>query len=614
MAAVADRWRWSIVVAVPVALAAVLAWRGGLTARPDVVVAAADPFTLDPQKMSWQQELRLGRALFETLVRPDPDTSSPLPGVAERWDLSPDGRTWTFHLRPDARWSDGSPVTSEDFREAWMRLMLPDMAADYSGFALEVDGAQEFFDWRARELAHYADHVDSGKGAASAEAAQALWGKTRDEFDSMVGLSCPDERTYVVRLRRPIPYWLDLAGFATMSPVHRPSLATAMSINPATGAIEVDPRWTKPGRLVSNGPLMLTAWEYQRRVRLEPNPHYWAKERVLPRSVETRSYEDNNTAVLAFESGAIDWIADVTVDYRADMAAEARAGRRTDLHVLPAFGTDYFQFNCRERLPDGRANPFVDPRVRRAFAMAVDKRILVESITRMHERVADSLTPEGSIPGYEPPPGLRYDPVAAKALLAEAGWVDRDGDGVVQNDAGDPFPTVDILFSTSSTRYGAMALALRDMWRDALGVQVEVLGKDTKFFRDDLKRGQFLVARGGWFGDYGDPATFLELLRTGDGNNDRKYSSPKFDGLLEAAAKEIDPARRLAILREAETLVVQEDLPLLPICRFVNVFMYEPSRLEGISVHPRNEQDLARMSPRRGDPSATTPQAEEPAP
>ncbi len=523
----------------------------------------------------------------------------PVPGAAESWDVSPDGRTWTFHLRPDARWSDGSQVTSGDFRDAWMRLMLPDMAADYSAFALEVDGAQAFFEWRSKALSEYAAAIESGERSPSGEAATALWEKTREQFDERVGLSCPDDLTLVVRLRRPIQYWLDLAGFATMSPVHRPSLAAALSINPTTGAVEVDPRWTKPGRLVSNGPFMLTAWEYQRRVRLEPNPQYWDRDRVLPRSVETRSYEDNNTAVLAFESGAIDWIADVTVDYRADMAAEVRAGHRTNLHVLPAFGTDYFQFNCRERLPDGRANPFVDPRVRRAFAMAVDKRILVENITRMHERVADSLTPEGSIPGYEPPPGLASDPAAAKALLAEAGWVDRDGDGVVQDAAGDPFPTVDILFSTSSTRYGAMALALRDMWRDALGVQVEVLGKDTKFFRDDLKRGQFLVARGGWFGDYGDPATFLELLRTGDGNNDRKYSSPRFDALLEAAAVEIDPIRRLDILRQAEALVVQDDLPLLPICRFVNVFMYDPSELEGISVHPRNEQDLARIAPRR---------------
>lgn len=593
MAGAARGWRLGAIAALPLLAAAYFGWRGGWTDRPEIVVVAADPFTLDPQKMSWQQELRLGRALFETLVRPDPDTSLPVPGVAERWDVSADGRDWTFHLRPDARWSDGSSVTAEDFRQAWLRLMLPDTAADYSGFALEVDGAQEFFNWRAAALA---DYQKRPAGERNAEAAAALWKATEEAFARLVGLTAPDPATFVVRLRRPIPYWLDLAGFATMSPVHRPSLAKATSLDAATGMAAVDPLWTKPGRLVSNGPFELTAWEYQRRVRLEPNPHYWDRARVKPASVETRSYEDNNTAVLAFESGGIDWIADVTVDYRADMAAEVRAGERTNLSVLPAFGTDYFQFNCRERLPDGRANPFADPRVRRAFALAVDKSVLTERITRMHERVADSLTPEGAIPGYEPPPGLGYDPLAARALLSEAGWVDRNGDGLVESiTTGEPFPTIDILFSNSSTRYGGMALALRDMWRDALGVQVEVLGKDTKFFRDDLKRGQFFIARGGWFGDYGDPATFLELLRTGDGNNDRKYSSQRFDSLLEAAANEADQTKRLAILREAEALVVQEDLPLLPICRFVNVFMYEPSRLGGVSVHPRNEQDFAQF-------------------
>jgi oligopeptide transport system substrate-binding protein len=154
---------------------------------------------------------------------------------------------------------------------------------------------------------------------------------------------------------------------------------------------------------------------------------------------------------------------------------------------------------------------------------------------------------------------------------------------------------VDLLYSTNAPRYKNISLALRDMWQRELGVRVELRGKENKFFKEDLKRGNFMIGRGGWYGDYGDPTTYLEMCRTGDGNNDRGYSNPAVDDLLEQASGEPDPQRRLELLAECERIIVEQDVPLLPLCQYVQVYMYEPGQLTGLSQHPRLIQYLWQM-------------------
>ena len=558
--------------------------------RADVVYAnTSENFTLDPQRLSYQHDVRTSRSLFEGLVNVEGEHGTPEAAVAVSWQRGEDGRTWTYRLRDDARWSNGAPVTSHEFIYAWRRAILPDLAADYTGFFLSIEGAKDFFEWRVKALAEFA------KSPGGADAADKLWKETESRFATQVGLSAPDDHTLVVKLARPVAYWLDLCAFPAMFPVYPPLVESFTRINPRTAQLEQDPGWTKGGVLVSNGPYQLVQWRPKRSMRFEKNPYYWNAAHVSSQTIESIPIEDPNTAVLAFENGDIDWLTDTIVEYRGDMFDEAKRGLRKNLHVLDAFGTDFFSFNCRPKLADGRTNPFANPAVRRAFTLAVDKATIVNNITRLDETVATTFIPPDSIPGYQTPAGLPFDPIKARAELAEAGWKDRDNDGVVENESGEKFPTVEIMYSAGSPRYRDMAGALSAMWSETLHIQSAPRSRDPLGYKDALKQGDFMIARGGWYGDYGDPTTWLDLCRTGDGNNDRKYSSTEFDALLDKAANELDPARRFQILQDAERIITERDLPMIPICHYVTVYMYDPARLTGLSRHPRLEQYLGRL-------------------
>jgi len=568
-------------------------------------VNGSDVSTLDLQRMSWIPDMRVARLLFEGLVRQDVlDRTMPtIPGVAESWEVSADGRTYRFHLRADARWSNGSPVTADQFVYSWRRAMLPDSAADYTGMFLLIRGGQDFFDWRVRAL------NDLAAGRGPFKTAESLWAETESRFERTVGLHARDERTLEVVLERPVPYFLDLCAFPPFYPVYPPLVRAYESLDPRTGRLLTERGWTKPPRLVSNGPFRLVSWRFKREMRFERNEHYWDQGRIAIDSISIPTIDDPNAAVLAFRTGAVDWVSDVIPGYRGQMLEQKRAfyeahadryeelrsqgmdqiqidrllgpDPRLNIHAFGAFATYFWNFNCSPLLADGRANPLADARVRRALAMAIDKRVIVEQIRRVGDRVAHSLVPPGSIPGYEPPEGIGFDPAAARRLLAEAGYADPSQLG-----------TIRLLFNKDSG-HDLIAQSIARNWQDDLGISVRLQQKELKVFKEDLKEHDFITARGGWFGDYGDPTTFLAINRTGDGNNDRNYSNPAFDALLDEARVELDPARRMQILSEAERIIVEQDLPLVPIFHYSQVRLFDATRITGISSHPRQTQMLA---------------------
>lgn len=575
-----------------------------------VFVNRGDVSTLDVQQMSWLQDFRVAGLLLEGLTRHDlasPELA-PAPGVAGRWDTSPDGLTYTFHLRPDARWSNGDPVTAEDFIASWRRSLLPENGADYARLFHLIRGGRDFYQRRAGALARFAgDRSVGDRGRAAAD----LWCRTLEDFSNSVGLSAPDPLTLRVELEHPVPYFLDLTAFAAFYPQHAGSVREAERVDPESGAVRTDPAWCGAGRLLSNGPFVLESWRFKREMRLVRNEHYWDAGSVGPRTIAIPSIADGNAQVVAFRTGVVDWTSDVTPAYRGEMLRQKEAfyaeqggeverlraagvgpieidrrlpaDPRSCIHALPSFGTYFYNFNCRPFLADGRANPFADRRVRRAFALTVDKAGITRSVRRAGEPVAGTLIPPGSLGGYESPRGLGFDPPAARALLSEAGYPGGKG-----------LPVIELLFNAEGEHDQIAQAAAKD-WALHLGVSVRLVQKEVRSFREDVKKGNFMVSRASWFGDYGDATTFLDIHRTGDGNNDRGYSSDGYDALLARAEREPDAALRRKMLSEAERMLVEDDLPFVPLFHYAQVYLFDAHAIEGISDHPRQVQQLWRV-------------------
>jgi len=566
-----------------------------------------DVTTLDLQRMSWMQDFRVAKILWEGLVRQDVFSHDyAIRGAAaQRWEESADGTRYTFYLRPEAKWSNGEPLKASDFVYSWRRALLPEAASDYVGQVQLVKGGAAFTAWRGEAVAAFAkDKTIKDRPAAAA----ALWRETLAKFDELVGMRALDDHTLVVELERPTPYFLDMICLATFYPVYPPLIERFESLDPETGQRKFESGWTKPPYLISNGPFKLTLWRFKRDMRLEANEFYWNRAALNIESIAIPSVADGNAAVLAFKSGAVDWTTDVTPEYKSDMLADKRrfyqehqreydalvargldqieidrhlpSDPRKNIHAIPAFGTYFYNFNCLPKLRDGRDNPFFDARVRKAFSMAIDRKSICDNVRRTGEPPAGSLIPPGSIGGYTSPKGVVYDPAGARKLLAEAGYPDPSR-----------FMTVQILFNKDAG-HDKIAQAVAKNWQQNLGVSVSLEQKEVTIIRDDLKNANYMVSRGSWYGDYGDPTTFLDLSRTGDGNNDRKYSNAKFDALLDRAAMERDTQRRLDILAEAERMLVEDELPVLPIFHYAQIYLFDADRVSGLSAHPRQDQKL----------------------
>lgn len=272
----------------------------------------------------------------------------------------------------------------------------------------------------------------------------------------------------------------------------------------------------------------------------------------------------------------------------------AQARQRADIHPYRAFGTYYYNINCRPRLWDGRPNPFADPRVRRAFSLAVDRAALVDHVTRRGEPPATTLVPPGVIPDYPSVEGMGFDPGRAQTELAAAGYPGGRG-----------FPRVRLLYSTDGP-HGLIAESIAGMWRRTLGVSVRLAGKEVQSFREDKKNQVFMIARASWYGDYLDPTTFLDTLRRENGNNDSAFADDAYEALLDAAEAEHHPGARLSRLAEAERYLVNEAAPIIPLYGFVHIAAFDPARAEGLNVNARMVLSLKDVTLRDNEGTSAT--------
>ena len=557
-----------------VVLLIVAAWpTAQIGRRADLNVAYVSIETLDPQRMRASEDIRCAYALFEGLCTFDPATFTIQPGVAERWEVSDDGLTYTFYLRDNARWSNGDAVTAHDFVAAWRQGMMPDISPHYIDFLFYIKGGRAYFDWCRAELERINKITDQ---AQRLTAARRRIEQAAVQFEQTVGVGTPDPQTVIVQLERPTPFFLEIAACWPLFPLHQPTMDAVCDLNLDTLMLRRDPQWTKPDRLIGNGPYRLAAWRFKQDIRFEANPHYWNRDVVGPQSVRLTNYKDHNTAFLAYQTGALDILFGTPVGYRDELVKAGREGSRTDIHEVDAYGTYYYAFNCRPKLSDGRANPFADARVRRAFTMAIDKHELVANVTRIHQTVAGAFIPPSAIAGYQSPAGLDYDPQAARRQLADAGYPDFSG-----------FMPIVISYNTGGG-HEDVAHAVGAMWTEHFGVSVSYEAQEWKVYLNKRNTGDFMIARSGWFGDYVDPTTFLDLFVSTNGNNDTGFNDPAFDELMRRAAESLDPAARYRLLEQAEAYLVDQQLPLAPLFHYKLIHVFDPDRLHNVSLHPRN--------------------------
>jgi len=555
-----------------------------LVARPGarqadlIFIAGDDLHNLDPQRTSWLVDFRVLTCLYETLIRHRVSDGTLEPGTAERWNISEDGLTYTFHLRDNARWSNGDTVTSRDFVYGWRRALLPDFAADYTTMLFAVEGAEDFFNYRESQLAEYAARPDSEK---SAQAARELWDDALAQFDELVQIQTPDDRTLIVRLAQPTAYFLELCAFMTFSPVHEASIAPfVLGPDAVTGMVQQSPAYFTPQNMVGNGTYVMQRRRAKRDLLLVANEHYWDRDSMRNQSVLIKVIPDTINAETTYNRGVADWWPDVpSVDAIAERLKNAG---RDDVHSYISCGSYFYIFNCNPTLPSGEKNPFADARVRRALSMAIDRETIVSQVTRLNQPVAHTFVPPGVFAGYEPPveDGITYDPEGARKLLAEAGY--PNGRGMPQR--------MTLLYNTGAG-HGPVAQRLANTWAQELGVHFELDARETLIFGQERKKQNFAVARGNWFGDYRDPTTFLFMYRSGDGNNDAKFASEEYDNLLAAAERELDPARRMKMLQDAERALLREQ-PIAPIFHYIELELFDPQRIRHVHPNPMKNRRI----------------------
>jgi oligopeptide transport system substrate-binding protein len=496
-----------------------------IKANEAVINLGADPRTLDPSLATDTSSARAILALQRGLTVLD-EQGTPHSDLAASWTISPDQRVYEFKLRPQ-NWSNGQPVTADDFVYAWTQRMLnPKFGSENSIQLFYLKGARAFY-------------ANQALGANS------------------VGVAAPAPDRLRVELANPAPFFLQLAAHHSYFPVCR-------------AADQQNPKWAQRAETyIGNGPFLLKSYQPGNELVAEKNPHYWNAAHVQLARLTYKMIEKESTSRIQLDTGEIDAMESLPRD-----ELETLRGK-PELHFSTMLSTYMLFLNCKHK-------PLDDARVRRALALAVDRKAITEHVTRAGETPAFYFTPPKM---YTTPPEPLYqdaDYEGARKLLAEAGFPGGKG-----------FPKLRYIYNTMDA-HKKIAEVLQETWRRELGIDISVENQEFKVVINNRRSGNFDIARAGWVADFSDPLNFLEILDSKSENNDSHWVDPHYDALLAQMRLESDPQKREALFKAGDRYLM-EQMPLIPIYTYTNPYLCTP-RLHGYVLGPTGMFDPARLA------------------
>jgi len=489
----------------------------------------ADPKTIDPGLNNSVEGSHVIVNAFEGLTNIDKNEKV-IPGVAEKWDVSTDGVKYTFHLRNNAKWSDGQAVKAKDFEYAWKRALKPETASEYAFQLYYLKNGEAY---------------NQGKAAVDT-----------------VGVKAVDDATLEVTLEAPCPYFLSLMSFPTYMPVRQ----DVVEKGPTTWA-------TKPETYISNGAFTMKELKIKDSINFVKNKNYWNASSVKLDGIEFKVLEQATSYMSAFKTGQLDLIDKPPVQ---EIPSLLKDGTAVSYAYL---GTYYYDFNISANAASVNpkaAKALADVRVRKALSLAIDRTEITSKVSQGGEAPATGFVP-GGVTGTS---GDKFknkeylnktaDVAQAKKLLAEAGYPDGKG-----------FPDLELIYNTNQG-HQSIGVAIQDMWKKNLGINITLRNLERKVQLTEANKHNYVINRDGWIADYNDPMTFLDLFTTTNGNNYAGYNKPEYDKLITAAKREVDATKRTAMLHQAEDMLMN-DMPIMPIYEYTEVVCMN-KKLTGVHI------------------------------
>jgi oligopeptide transport system substrate-binding protein len=471
-----------------------------------------EPASLDPMKAVGLPEIQVMRDLFEGLTNQDAHGKI-VPGVAQNWS-STDNKTWIFNLRKDARWSNGEPVTAQDFVYSWQRLVEPKNSSPFAWFAA-LSGIEN------------AEAITKGQMSAD-----------------KLGVTAINATQLKVTLSRPVPWFPSMVANAAMYPVSQQVIEK-----------EGD-SWTSPGKLVGNGAYQLQDRVVNEKIVLVRNPHYWDDKKSVLTKVTFIPINEESSATKRYRANDID----ITESFPKNMYALLKKELPGQVYTPDQLGTYYYAFNTVK-------GPTADVRVRKALSWSIDRRIIAEKVLGTGEKPAWHFTPDVTA-GFTPQQSYLQQHsqqelnAQAKALLTAAGY-----------GPGKPLHLT-LLYNTSES-HQKIAIAVASMWKKNLGVDVTLQNQEWKTYIDSRNSGNFDVIRASWIGDYNEPSTFLSLLTSPHTGNIARFRSADYDAVITKASTETSVAARNTDYNKAEQIIADQ-APIAPIYQYTNGRLIKP--------------------------------------